>query len=102
MQEEKNFFLFFSDHLVQACDGNHQPYAVLLFPLAVKPFFKKILQPGDRLIVTSNSFFLNDRLVLDPEVERKKVEHIPDVEKVKAHWRYSWMTYEVDFKGMDS
>jgi hypothetical protein len=68
---------------------------------AVKPFFKKILQPGDRLIVTSNSFFLNDRVVIDPEVERKKVEHILEVEKVKAHWRYSWMTYEVGnaFKG---
>ncbi len=62
---------------------------------AVKPFFKKILQPGDRLIVISNSFFLNDRVVIDPEVERKKVEHILDVEKVKAHWRFSWMDYEV-------
>ncbi len=58
---------------------------------AVGPFFKKILSKGDRLMVLSNSFFLNDRVVFDPEQERQKVEHILEIEKIKARWRYAQM-----------
>ena len=58
---------------------------------AVEPFFNNILRTGDRLIVLSNSFFLNDRVVFDPQKEKQKVNHILQVEKIKAHWRYTHM-----------
>lgn len=58
---------------------------------AVAPFFDKFLRKGDRIMVLSNSFFLNDRVVFDPGLERQKVEHILEIEKIKAHWRYTQM-----------
>ncbi len=58
---------------------------------AVEPFFNNILRTGDRLMVLSNSFFLNDRVVFDPQKEKQKVNHILQVEKIKAQWRYTQM-----------
>jgi len=62
---------------------------------ALDPFFKDILRAGDRYLLLSNSFTLNDRLVKDPGKEREKIEHILDVENVKARFRLSQMEVAV-------
>lgn len=60
------------------------------------PFFNDILRPGDRLMLVSNSFVLNDRIVFDPKIERQKIDYILDVESVKARARLIQMSLTID------
>lgn len=58
---------------------------------ALDPLFNDILRAGDRYLLLSNSFTLNDRLIKDPAKEREKIEHILAVENVKARFRLGQM-----------
>lgn len=63
---------------------------------ALNPFFNNVLRPGDRLMLVSNSFVLNDRIVFDPKIERQKIDYILDVENVKARARLTQMSMTID------
>lgn len=63
---------------------------------AIDPFFKNILRPGDRLMVFTNSYVLNDRVVSDPEAERRKVEFTLNAEIAKARWLESQIKINID------
>jgi hypothetical protein len=63
---------------------------------AVDPFFKNILRPGDRLMVFTNGYVLNDRLVSDPETERQKIEFILQAEKAKARWNETQIKINIE------
>ncbi len=63
---------------------------------AVKPFFDNILRPGDRLMLVSNSIALGERMVLDPAVDRQRVEHVIDIEIAKNRSKFSRMDMAID------
>ncbi len=44
-------------------------------------FFNLILRPNDRLMIISNSYYLNDMVVVDPQMEKEKVKGILKIEK---------------------
>lgn len=44
-------------------------------------FFNLILRPNDRIMIISNHFYLNDIMVVDPQMEREKVKSILKLEK---------------------
>ena len=58
---------------------------------ALDILFDRIVQPGDRYILISNSFTLNDRLIQEPLQEKEKIKHILAVESAKARARISGM-----------
>ncbi len=49
----------------------------------VKLFFAKVFRPGDRLMVVTNDFFLQDRLLLNLPAEEKKILKILTLEAEK-------------------
>lgn len=55
---------------------------------AVKSFFDNILRPGDRLMLVSNSIALGERMVMDPELDRQRVEHVIDIEMAKNRSKF--------------
>jgi len=63
---------------------------------AVKPFFENILLPGDRLMLVSNSIALGERMVLDPVVDRQRVEHIIDIEIAKNRSKFARLDMSID------
>lgn len=63
---------------------------------AVKPFFENILRPGDRLMLVSNDIALGERLVLDPAVDRQRVEHVIDIEIAKDRSKFARMEMSID------
>jgi len=46
-------------------------------------FFEKIFRPGDRLIVLSNNYFIDDRRIMDLGKEKEKIKQILKIEATK-------------------
>ena len=80
--------------------GNDQRLFVLLFNIndyridmdkALDVLFNRVLHSGDRYLLISNSFTLNDRLIQEPLKEKEKIRQILAVEDAKARARISQM-----------
>ncbi|MDQ1353123.1 MAG: hypothetical protein QG657_3429 [Acidobacteriota bacterium] len=63
---------------------------------AVTPFFDNILRPGDRIMLVSNSIALGERMVVDPELDRQRVDHVIDIEMAKNRSKFARLDMSID------
>lgn len=58
-------------------------------------FFNLILRPKDRLMIISNHFYLNDVVVVDPQMEKEKVKSILKLEKNRTEQKLKMMEVRI-------